>query len=526
MKKYRVPLSIVGLAIITYIMIALVARMQHAAGNRVTVNNLALLNSLPHSSFDPLDADFAFNRQAMRMLYATPIEISASNRLESSVLKSFSYDQKTQTILFELNQSATFSDGLPVTINDISIAILRLALNRPYFPVVRYIEGLEPWTKLKQPLRARPKGITHDQNTLRIHLTKNLTNALFRFTLEIFSIIPEHCLDLDTGKLTCKVPTPSGHFTIQAETSDSTMFRRRHAKTPYGESLPETLKITYLAAGRSDLEKEIDSSTVVVGWESSLRDPSQKALKNYSVRWLPRSWFTSLVLNPNVPPFDSVECRRQFAAAFRKKFHSLNDPDNEMEGSQFTSILPGYLSLKSLNEALPTGKAVNCAEKLRSAPIKWAAVGGPSTPFRTTIVETLKDLGHPDVTAVTKQKYDDVLSSFLGNETSILGYSSGFWAQDPIGDLQMYFTPGLHPILNFVTSDLKLQGMLANLDQGGEEDLKPKMQEINQYLFDQAISNVVAHVRKFYLAKNEKIISDPSFALSSPAPWQLFRSAP
>ncbi len=500
--------------------------MQHAAGNGITVNNLALLNSLPQSSFDPLNADFAFNRQAMRMLYATPIEISASNRLESSVLKSFSYDQKTQTILFELNLSATFSDGRPVSINDISIAILRLALNRPYFPVVRYIEGLESWTKLKQPLLARPSGITADQNTLRIHLTKNLANALFRFTLEIFSIIPEHCIDLDTGKMNCKVPTPSGHFTIGTEASDSTTFRRRYAKTSYGESLPETLKITYLAPGRSDLENEIDSSTVVVGWESSLHDPSQGALKNYSVRWLPRSWFTSLILNPNVPPFDSVECRREFAAAFRKKFHALNNPDSDIEGSQFTAILPGYLSLKSLNEALPGGKFGSCVEKLRSAPVKWAAVGGSSTPFRTTIVETLKDLGHSDVTAVTKQNYDDVLSSFLGNETSILGYSSGFWAQDPVGDLQMYFTPGLHPILNFATSDLKLQKMLANLDQGGEKELKSKMQEINQYLFDQAISNVVAHVRKFYLAKNEKIISDPSFALSSPAPWQVFRTAP
>jgi hypothetical protein len=233
-----------------------------------------------------------------------------------------------------------------------------------------------------------------------------------------------------------------------------------------------------------------------------------------------------LVLNPNIPPFDSVDCRRQFAAAFRKKFHSINDPDHEMEGSQFTSILPGYLPLSSLNEAMPEGKAGSCAERLRTAPIKWAAVGGPSTPFRTTLVETLRDLGQPHVTAATKQRYDDVLASFLGNETSILGYSSGFWAQDPVGDLQMYFTPGLHPILNFVTGDSKLQAMLADLDHGGEEDLKPKMQEINQYLFDQAISNVVAHVRKFYLAKNEKIISDPSFALSSPAPWQVFRTAP
>jgi hypothetical protein len=490
------------------------------------VNNLALLNSLPHSSFDPLEADYSHNRPAMRMLYATPLEISSNNRLESSVLKSFLYDQQSQTISFKISPSAKYSDGTSVTINDISIAILRLVLKRPFFPVVRYIEGVEEWTRLQQPLRSLPKGITLEQDTLRIKLTKNLKNSLFRFTLEVFSIIPDRCIDLNTGKLICAVPTPSGHFTMDTQAPEVISFLRRYPVTPYGESLPQRMKISYLPPGRSDFANEIDDATVVVGWESSLRDPSQKALAQYAVRWLPRSWFTSLIINPNVAPFDDVNCRRLFAETFRKQFHALNDPESDLEASQMTSILPGYLSLQTLLEEDKSGNSnLACLEKLRTAKFRWAAVGGPATPFRTVIIETLKEFGQSEVAPIAKANYDEVLASFLNNETSILGYSSGFWAQDPVGDLQMYFTPGLHPILNFITGDKFLQTLLADLDGVDDSGLKPAMEKINRYLFNQSLSNVVAHVRKFYLAKNDEIISDPSFALSSPAPWQVFRDA-
>jgi hypothetical protein len=149
-------------------------------------------------------------------------------------------------------------------------------------------------------------------------------------------------------------------------------------------------------------------------------------------------------------------------------------------------------------------------------------MGGIDTPFRKALLAATKSFSTADPAPIQFATAAETRSSFARGQIAIVGYSSGFWAQDPVGDLQMFFTPGLHPELNFITSDRPLQAMLGDLDGVSNEQMGERLKSINRYLFEGALASVVSHARLFFLARDPAILAEPIFALSSPAPWQIF----
>ena len=65
-----------------------------------------------YTSLDPLDADLTHNLPVARMIYATPLEIDASDSMTSLVLESFSYDRGSQTITWVVKKGLKFSDEI------------------------------------------------------------------------------------------------------------------------------------------------------------------------------------------------------------------------------------------------------------------------------------------------------------------------------------------------------------------------------------------------------------------------------
>ncbi|MFN8943546.1 MAG: hypothetical protein ACK5WZ_02885, partial [Pseudobdellovibrionaceae bacterium] len=139
-------------------------------------------------SFDPLNADQTLNLHTMRMLYSTPLYINALGELDSQILSSFSYDQSTNTITFIVGEDHIFSNGLKISAEDVALAISRVAFFKPEFPVVKNILGIREWISSSN-IHTFPKGIKVSGQEVKIFLEKDNSNALFRFCLELFSII-------------------------------------------------------------------------------------------------------------------------------------------------------------------------------------------------------------------------------------------------------------------------------------------------------------------------------------------------
>ena len=479
----------------------------------------------PWTSLDPLQGDSTQNLPIQRMIYATPLEISQSNQLVSSVLESFSYDLSSKRMTWRVKRHLEFDDGEPLTTEDVAFSVLRMAYKRPEFPVIESIQGLQEWLAQEFPLQSWPSGITVDGQQIEISFDQDVKAPLFRFSLELFSIIPKRCVDLKTSRLLCERPPASGHYRLLKEEPRRFTFEKRGGPKVEGREVPPILIFEYRSPDQIPLEPLLsEPRTVVAGAEFHYSEEALQSLKDsHDIRFMPAARFLALLLNPRVQPFSSRNCRRVFARAFRGAYSRLRfGIEGAAEGSIFTKILPGYLSIEELSKGsnLASGSSEECLEVSPGQEISWAYVKGEAPDL---YIESLRvaaqEVGLPLASPQVVENRKELGTLFAEGGTSIMPGSSGFWAHDPAGDLRMLFTPNLHAALSDLGRDVRLQQMVKEVEQR-----ENGFREVNQYLFDEAVFNVYAHVRRFYLAGQGGQIGEPPFALVLPAPWQVFQA--
>lgn len=492
------------------------------------MNRLIITETAKYNSLDPLDADKTINLPVARMLYLTPLQITKDNDLASSVLESFSFDEKTKTIYWKVKSGLKFSDASEITADDVAFSVTRMAHKRPKFPVVESIEGLDSWLKQKVPLKTLPSGIKVSGNVITIKLNHKYPTPLFRFCLELFSIIPKKCVNLETSQLNCaKIPT-SGFYKIARESESSVEFERSHLEKDNFDG-PEKIKFEYwpMVSVESRLN-ELDENTVLSGSESFFKTDALNSLeKEYKIHFLPAARFTDLDINKNHEFFKDKLCRQIFVKFFRESFEQIAGNYFNLESSIFTKIVPGYLSSSELNKKsfgkIKESDVVKCKEKIKSSPPAWGiAESEKNANINKALQLTFKKLGsseNPTMVLKTKSELGDLFDS---GKLSIFYGGSGFWAQDAAGDLQMLFTPGLHKSLDFVTQDTGLQSLIQKLKE--DPTNKSRFVEINQYIHDEALFNVYSHVRRFFVSKKSSQNLVLPFAITSPFPWHLFEA--
>lgn len=477
-----------------------------------------------YSSLDPLDGDSSQNLPVMRMLFATPIEINVDNTLGSRVLKSFTYDQSLKTIQWIVRSGITYSDETPITAEDIAFSVLRMAFTRPNFPLIKLIRGLNQWIKEPHPLKTYPEGIKVQGNKITIELTEDYPHPLFRFCLELFSIIPKRVVDLETNKIIAeKVPT-SGYYEIKESDKTSMLFRKRANVTNIqGKNYPNQIRFLY----RDPVDAFKDPSllsddTVILSSESVLnREQIQKIESEFQIGFTPAAWFTLMQINPDVAPFHDAACRLTFAEAFRKNFEKISGETSE--ASVFTKIVPGYKKHSQLSVAalLAPEKRIACLTKFSGTKIPFGFYEKTPKIFVESIKMTVQELGIELVgpTAYADRKQE--VSEFLAGRSAFLYNRTGFWAMDPTGDIQMLFTPNLHKVLEHFWQDDKLQSLLHNVAKDGAVNVE-SVDSINAYLFTSAKFNVYSHIRRFYASSNKNLVQNLPNGITNPSPWHLF----
>lgn len=470
-------------------------------------------------SFDPLMADKSQNASVMRMLYSSPLELDSKNLIKSNLLKHFEYNESEKKIIFQLKTNLQYSDGTKITVEDVALSISRLAYFRPDFPVVSQIEGLAEWRNSGQGLNSFPKGIRLDNDIIEIFLKDGGSNSLFRFCLELFSVIPESCIDKSTGKLKCLVPPSSGNFLIQQDLKSKIIFYKRDNFENYEQI--GLKKITFIFKNLEDACKQkLMPNQVIAGSELDLYRNGQMggcSKSDFNFYWLPSARFALLRFNPYVAPFESPKNRIIFSALVRK---TLKDrfPDLLIEKSIFTKLLPGFIEDKNISIDFDEVKNNFRGKKIIIPKISFSSL--------RIIYEAIYSVAQNLEMKIDEEKFDsidEITANFIDNNISVVAGGSGFWAQDPIGDLEMWLTPGLHKTMTFVWSNKEVYNLLDKIKKiKNNNDLGKKMEEFNIYLSNQCIIAPVIHYRRFYITdKNIKSINIPQ-SVTLPAPWQLF----
>lgn len=477
-----------------------------------------------YSSLDPLDGDSSQNLPVVRMLYATPVEILADNSLGSRLLESFSYDQASRTVEWHVRRDITFSDGSPITADDIAFAVARMTFSRPKFPLIKLIRGVDKWLAGPEPLKNYPEGIKVSGNKVTIELTEDYPHPLFRFCLEIFSVIPKQVVDPSTNKIaSSNVPT-SGYYEIIETTADSIQFKKRAGiQDIQGKQYADKIQFLYRdpKSALSDTSILRDDTVILSSEALFTKGELAEAGKKFNLGFTPASWFTILQINPDIPPFQDPHCRHVFAEAFRKNFEALSE--TRAEASIFTKMVPGYKTHDELagSASIHSDARSACLDRLSSAKI---SVGfGANTPkiFVDAIRATAKELGLELGADLKFADRKQEVEAFLTGKSAFLYNRTGFWAMDPTGDIQMLFTPNLHKVLEHFWTDDRLQGYLRDVVKDGVVN-SDAVDGVNAYLFTNSKLNVYSHIRRFYASKNKELVQHLSIGITNASPWQIF----
>lgn len=468
-------------------------------------------------SFDPINADKTQNLSVMRMLYATPIEIDKNNILKSRILKSFEHDSDLNLIVFDLKENQTYADGTSITVDDLAMAIARMAYFRPQFPVIKDIEGVSVWSASKQGLESFPSGIRTENNRLIIKLTRRHANPLFRFCLELFAVIPQRCIEKKTGVMNCEQPPESGYFVIKTKAVNEIIFEKRSEQETVDVIPYSTIRFRFKSLDEA-CRGELQANDIISGIEIDyLSSECVKNLQASQVHWMPSSRFGVLRFNPNVVPFVNIKSRQFFAETVREILYK-KDLNLQIERGLFSKLLPGYIPNEVLSKTFRLEDAEVFVGKSVTLP-KMRATGFGI--IYSAIGEAAERLGMA-VTYVDSPSSENLVSDFVAGKVGVIAGASGFWAQDPIGDIAMWFTPNLHKTMSFVWGDRNIYQQIAELEEeGNAQVLLQKMEKFNHYIAEQSLLAPILHFRRLFVSSSKVESLNLPQAVTSPAPWQV-----
>ncbi|MGE3682125.1 MAG: ABC transporter substrate-binding protein [Bdellovibrionales bacterium] len=476
-------------------------------------------------SLDPLDADYANNLHASQMIYSTLLDVERDSTLTSRVLSSFSYNPNTAEIRLEVNKRARFNDGSPIRAQDIEMTVKRMMAKRPTFPVIQHVLGIKEWSGQVDMLSKPVDGLTSDSDVVRIKLSRHVENPLFRFALPLFGVVKRECVDLKTNKLSKGCAT-SGYYTLLNREGPVWTFAAEKKTNPERRKIPSEIHIKYLEGriAASHLKEASEGTTVILMQEYHVDESEQyrDSTSGFSRIEQPNSRFSAFLLNPKHAIFERSECRRFFRDTLIGNISALFG-SLQVERSLFSRILPGFLNAADLEAGAPpismelisSCRSVFSHQKLRWMP----SPGNNSKEFEHALRATTEQL-EMDLVIMEGVSSKERFNSFISGNLDVLLGGSGFWAFDPVGDVQMLFTRGLHKPLSFVTSDLKLQELLNGLEF--EQNPVRRLRSLNQYVYDQALLNVYSHSKRVYLTRGSGVSKTIPVAITPPAPWQMF----
>ncbi|MFK7824418.1 MAG: ABC transporter substrate-binding protein [Oligoflexales bacterium] len=460
-------------------------------------NEPTLINTVSgvFGSFDPLDADYTKNIRVMRLLYSTPVEKDENGKLSSSILDRFEYNEVLKTLTFQLKSGLNFSDGSSITLDDLKLSILRMLHERPTFDPLKYIEGIDKWQAHGKKLDTLPSGLSLNEKTrtLTIKLSQHVNHPFERFTMEIFSVIPKKCIDTKSAKMICATPPFSGDYTLEENDSPFLKFRKRSSN----KNIPDRLNIVFMSPVRVIKYLEnFRSNHVILSNEIDIPPEHRFFIKSkFRDNSIPEVRFFALVLNKRTKTFENKRVRQYFAKEYRS---TLNKLFGREDGSIFTQISPGYISLGDLYD-----KAGNFSKKeeqeirnhLKTHPPKWMKNSFANhDPFQIYLKETLKRLGISESPILPEKDRKKEMELWKKGEFDIRPTHSGLDTNDPTLDLKMLFTKNMHYFLIDLQDDIHLQQMLGSINHTQVKKMDINLlKKINQYLFEESVFSIVAN---------------------------------
>lgn len=479
-------------------------------------------------SFDPLEFDRANNLNLARCLYATPLEFNQEGELTSTVLSKFEYSTENKTVTFKLKKQLLFADGTPIKNGDLLISLKRMLIARPDFPVISKIVGLKAWLREKVPLRSNPSGIRVSDDKVEIIFSDPVEQPLFRFTLELFSIIPESCVDLVTNKINCSKPSESGRYmTSETKLKLSTYNLVRRSELEGEANLIKSLSLSYLPLEEAlaNLKSTTELTKVLTSTGEVFFRNDLDQLKRMNLKATPLTWHFRLKANTKRESLKDRDIRKYIIDFIRTEIRANCPKTAVCDESIFSKLVPGYVDFQSPEFLLSLPKIESSkSDRIKARlpkQLTWI-----STKSRNDVLEDafakLCEVHNISCTRLAPGTAESTEAIANGTYDFIVN-GTGFWALDPFGDIKMLFTPQMHKVLQDLAEDTELQAMIEKLNSPSFENKNEEAKKLNIYIHEQYIYNVFAHFSFVFLSDSDSI-NEATIPQSGtlPSPWMFF----
>jgi hypothetical protein len=424
------------------------------------------LSPEPPSSFDPLNGTILQNAYAISVLYEKPIDFDDFGRYRSSLLEKFIYSDETHTVQFCLKKNQFFSDGSPITLDDLAFSIARVAKAIPNLAHIKDIEGFSHWVKRDQPLSSYPKGfrLNRDLNCLNIHYEVSQPNPFYNFACNAHGIIPKSSVDLKSGQLKVSTPPFSGSYVLTHLDSNSYTLERRNTVAP--SQFPEKIIVKIVSPlNIGPILNHAHKNTVIITDNASIL-PIDRETLNKEFRSPPEiEYFTEgLLFNPTSSHiFSDLRLRQFFAEEFRQSVAELGAVPS---GSMFTLIQPGYVPLQELRSHI---KPFTSAERetLVKRLKKHPPVAGSklfNSFFQRIFDRTMQRFGIKN-TAVSSFSQKELVNRFFAGQLDIISTRMLLSGLEPVNGPGLLINSKIIPHYVFIRENPVLRQALSKVYQ-------------------------------------------------------------
>jgi peptide/nickel transport system substrate-binding protein len=323
---------------------------------------LKMANSGNWDSVDPGDTYYGFSWNFLRNYGRSLVTFKSAagadgNTLVPDLAESLGVaSDNSKTWTYKLRKGIKFEDGTPVTSKDVKYAVARqldkdVLPNGPtYFNDQLDLQGYKGPYVDKDLTMANFKAVeTPDDTTIVFHLKQPLTT--FDYLAMLPATVPVPAAK-DTGTKYKEHPVATGPYKFQSNEIDKKMVLVRNDQYDPStdpatgrKALPDEIDVQLkaqatdvdnrLLAGQLDVD--IAGTGVQTGTQGRvLNDASNKARSDSSP--LARLWYT--VINPEVAPFDNIDCRKAVELAVDHAGYQRAYGGPEAGGDIATSLMP------------------------------------------------------------------------------------------------------------------------------------------------------------------------------------------
>jgi oligopeptide transport system substrate-binding protein len=345
-------------------------------------------------TLDPAAAGDAGSAAIIAQLFEGLTTVDADLVVRPALAESWRFEDGGRTVIFELRDGLTFSDGTPLTAADVVDSWFRVLLPAAPSPLAALLDDVVGAAEYRTGGGSRDRvGLTADGRTLTVHLTRPATDFPAVAASPTLSVVPPTA--------TIQRFMPSADFVASGgyrATSATTTGLVLEANPSYWAGPP--------AIGRIDVKTSLDGRSPVAVFQDGEADLT--SIGSYDASWIAFDRDIGPSLRKGVslsveylgfdttsPPFDDARVRRAFGTGvdWRRVVGLGSDSTEEVA----TSIVPPAVPGRTTADMLPPFDLAGARALLAEAgypggagfpAITFTSAGNPYAP---AIVDQLRE---------------------------------------------------------------------------------------------------------------------------------------